>query len=423
MIDEILVHTATPATRQNDDLYRSLAEAYLDFEPCNTIRDEPRQELEAPDVLSPAHVQKDLEGPQKDFPIESSIVSTSRESFGSFPSYASSTGQLSGLQSRPVRNESAPTSSRLARLDRIHMHWKEQTTPRSSFAGGNRSSGRASRNVEDADTGFIEDTQMGAQALQSQLLDFEAATSEDSSGDETQVSDTQPATTSMILGPANATRDIVTAKLPSALSGMNTTVTRTISRQPAAASLESDTKPPPFVEQRPSKKQKTANDTSRLPETYNFSRLSIDAFPPAPTISIECPEKLPSQITKLLAAIQAKNPRRFNPAKISSTPESLQLQPDDRGYWSIACSDWPAKTQHDFWTSLCEHVKNGELGWGITLHRDASSPKALGRVRLYCWTEVVEHVWLLLWLCSKGEIVGSNSQWIDAAGITRFQVD
>jgi hypothetical protein len=34
----------------------------------------------------------------------------------------------------------------------------------------------------------------------------------------------------------------------------------------------------------------------------------------------------------------------------------------------------------------------------------------------------VEYTWLLLWLCSKGQIVGSGSKWIDADGKVMFEV-
>lgn len=424
MIDEILVHISTPATKQNDDLYRSLADAYLNFELHNRIGDETRQELEAQNVPSLAHPQNP-EGPQADLSAERSMMSTSKESYGSFPSYISSAEQLSGsgrtgTQSKScfTQNETAPTSSRLARLDQIHMHWKEQTTPKSSFVGGSRSSGRVLRSTADADTGFIEDTQLGAHALQSQMLDYESVTSEDSSSDETRVSEHQPAGTSK--KSARAAGDIENTELPSA---WDTIMTRAVLQRSNVGSPEAVTKPPPPVEQQAWKKQKTVNNPSILSETYDFSHLSLDAFPPAPKISIDCPNKLPSQITRHLAAIRAQNPKRYRTSEKLDTRGSQYLKPDDRGYWSIVCSKWPVKVQIEFWTSLCEHVTSGNLGWGITLHRDAFSPMALGRVRVYCWHEVVEHIWLLLWLCSKGEIVGSNSKWIDADGVTCFEVE
>jgi hypothetical protein len=269
-----------------------------------------------------------------------------------------------------------------------------------------------------ADTGFIEDTQLGAQALQSQLQDFESATPEDSSSDETPPSEYQPAETSV--NSARAAGGIADMELPSAHPASDTIITRAASQRSNVGSSVMVTKLP---EQQPSKKQKIANGTSGLPETYDFSHLSLDAFPPAPKISVERPNKLPSQITKHLAAIQAQNPRRYKTAERLGMRGPRQLKPDDRGYWSITCSDWPNSIQRDFWTSLCGHVTSGKLGWGVTLHRDACSSKVLGRVRVYCWFEVVEHIWLLLWLCSKGEIVGSSSKWIDADGVTCFEVE
>jgi hypothetical protein len=88
----------------------------------------------------------------------------------------------------------------------------------------------------------------------------------------------------------------------------------------------------------------------------------------------------------------------------------------------VDSSSWSANMQQEFWDSICENVSSGRLGWGITLYRDTSSPKILGLVRLYCWAEIVEHTWLMMWLCSRGKIVGSSSKWIDADGKVMFEM-
>jgi hypothetical protein len=59
-------------------------------------------------------------------------------------------------------------------------------------------------------------------------------------------------------------------------------------------------------------------------------------------------------------------------------------------------------------------VANGRLGWGVTLHREPAKGHELGLVRLYCWGEIVEHIWLALWLCSDGKISAFGSKWVDA---------
>lgn len=144
----------------------------------------------------------------------------------------------------------------------------------------------------------------------------------------------------------------------------------------------------------------------------DFSELPMDAFPPPPITSVACPEILPSQITKHLAAIRTKNPTRFRPRKVHRN-----LEHDERGFWRIDCTRWSSHAQCDFWLLLCEHVCSGRVGWATTLHREAGTNRDLGLVRLYCWGEVVEHMWLLLWLCSKGKASELDAKWIDANGI------
>lgn len=413
MIDEILVHISTPATRQNDDLYRSLADAYLDFEPHKQHVDVMDKAVAGSDKQSTSRSKSNIE------PAGSSILSTSRETYGSFPSHISSGYHAEGpknVESQSVEAESIPSSSRLAHLDRIHKLWKEKTTPRSSFISGEGTSSRTARTLQGVDTGFIEDTQLGAEALQSQLLDSYSTTDEDTSGDEVEP-EIPPGLASSVIPSAS---EIITA---------NTTIEMTESvRQvpkPALSSVSADqraklqppvvSKPSPSSTLEPSKKRKLSEPPL---DTVDFSKLPVDAFPPAPSISTERPGKLPSQVTKHLAALKTQNPKRFKLTKRhGSTPRH-----DDRGHWTIDTSTWPASIQKEFWDSLYDFVCMGRLGWGVTLYRDAAGSSALGLVRLYCWAEIVEHTWLMMWICSKGEIVKSGSNWTDAGGNLMFEV-
>lgn len=411
MIDEILVHISTSATRQNDDLYRSIADAYLEFEPYTS------DEGSAYQVDNITACNRGL---QDHAAAEGPIFSTSKDSFGSFPSHLSSGSKRDGDEytdaalGAPLDNGFISTSSRLARLDRIHKHWK-QTTPRSRLSTGDPRVGRDSSLPEDAETTFIEDTQQAAQALQSQLQETCSTTSEDMSQEEAarvyQAGHDQPASEHQeevaidILGPPSPP-PLTAIATPSTFNGIQST----------------NSKP----DDTPNMSQFVIHKSAHIPapvgsnisvEIMDFSKLPIDAFPPAAKISVERPGKLPSQVTKHLAAIKAQNPKRFRYKNKLYTPKY-----DDRGYWSVDCSGWAAITQQEFWSSLCQGVLSGKLGWGTTLHRDALSPQALGLVRFYCWAEVAEHMWLLMWLCSKGKIIGSGPKWIDAEGAAVFEV-
>jgi hypothetical protein len=416
MIDEILVHISTPATRQNDQLYQSLADAYLDFEPHQTHRDKVRKNSDGQDPSSITYLEHSLA--PGSVHADNSILSTSKESYGSFPSYVSSeihedrAENAEEPKSPLVDDGFTPTSSRLARLDRSYKHWKNKTTPKSSFVNGQKSTDQVLSTQEDADTGFIEDTQLGAQALQSQLQDTYSTTDEDASDDESEPNLPLPSESFCSNGQDN-TKQIVPGSEGSTQLATSPT---TIKDQPSLAKLKTTPQLSSPVRKASSEEQIIVNINDRSTETLDFSTLPMDAYPPAPKVSTERPSNLPSQVTKHLAALRSQNSKRFNPSKKLGSPK-----PYDRGYWFITCSTWSIKSQHDFWTSLCEHVSSGRLGWGTTLHRDMSSVHTLGQVRLYCWAEVIEHTWLLLWLCSNGEIVGSGSRWIDADGEVVFE--
>jgi hypothetical protein len=269
---------------------------------------------------------------------------------------------------------------------------------------------------EDAAAAFIEDTQLGAQTLQSQLHETYSTTSEDTSEDEPD----QNALESVKIPSEQALKNIVCKNLEAPASEQSTTVA-VFNKAPADCSnklrldLAADLKSSIAAACISHDPQNIASTSQVLPK--DFSKLPIDAFPPAPKVSIERPSQLPSQITKHLAAIRAHNPERFQPTLKSDAPKS-----DNRGYWSVDCSQWSVELQHQFWTAACEHVLSGRLGWGTTLHREALSPQTLGLVRVYCWAEVVEHIWLLLWLCSKGQIANSGSKWMDAGGGVVYEV-
>lgn len=391
MVDEILVHISTPATNQNDTLYRSLAAEYLKFEP-----DTKKGKLPAP-------TNADV-----------SIASTSKDSYGSFPSHISFNLEYDARPQGEPQDAFEPTSSRLAKLDRIHHHWIEQITPKTGSTGQRRFETRPD-DVQEADTACIEDTQLGIAALQSQLLEEFSTTDEDTEDEESdrvyqqkaalssQNRDTtDEAHTNIALPPVPAT--------PFAASeDTNIDNWQPLTLEPDASITNLD--------QPNLNNDQDVEASHGTPDFIDFTRLPLDAFPPAPKVSIDRPGILPTQITQHLKVVKAQNPKRFKPSKRRG-----EVKHDDRGYWLVECGTWPDRVQFDFWSSLSEHILSGRLGWGVTLHRDARSLSKLGSVRVYCWGEVVEHIWLMLWLCSGGKVARSGARWVDANGIAAFEV-
>jgi hypothetical protein len=452
MVDEVLIdiHISTPATKQNDNLYRSLADAYLDFEPYVPSHNAEFHKSNGLMLASAASRYTHGASPSGPGPdaAEISIVSTSKESYGSFPSHLSSGGQNDDGVNE-AENESIPTSSRLARLDRMHRRWKE-LTPKGSFSTStNQRRMRPSLPISaEADTAFIEDTQLGAQALQSQLQDSYSTTGEDTSEDEAepnvpvpplqedfpcQASQRSTRATRLKSSSILVRPDVPSSEAPLLYVSQESVVSKPVKThvpvktKAAPANVQANVRSAEVLRSSSGQTQsksvpQASNNRPKLSENdsrdgFNFSKLALDAYPPAPNVSVERHSRLPSQITKHLAATKAQNPKRFRTSKKHRTPKA-----DERGYWSINCSTWSRNLQHEFWISVCEHVQSGRLGWGASLHRDASSVQELGRLRLYCWAEVAEHMWLILWLCSQGKVAGSQTRWIDADGSVVFEV-
>lgn len=402
---EVLVHISTSATRQNDEMYRSLAHAYTRFDSVQTHRDQSRKRVRAnPNAVLPRAVAPNYSTPSHD--ISDPVLVASKDSYGSFPSNLSSNSRQQDYNFN--LDESLRNNSRLAQLDRSYQSWRKRATPLKDSRQGRKDPRSCSDDYEDADTGFIEDSQSALQAVQSQLEDAYSTTSADTSDDDRpeeaaftgceQVPDVSVASIKKMRTIAN---DIP----PLALLGES-------AREDIEPSPQEES---PLIFQDHTEIWQEGSDSAV--DQIDFSELPLDAFPPPTAISVERPGTLPSQITRHLAVIKTRNPGRFKPLRILR-----DLELDERGYWRIDCTHWSLRLQQDFWLSLHEHVCSGRIGWGTTLHRESTSRYMLGVARLYCWGEVVEHFWLILWLCSKGEIAHSGLKWIDADGVAIVQM-
>lgn len=410
MTDEILAHISAPATRQNDELYRSLAGAYLQFEPHRTLADKPRQTQD--ESKQPSASGLDIsatvnEGTPIDEGAKTSDLYTSKDSYGSFPSHISFEDQAKGCE-----GVASPSSSRLVRLERNYAKWKQHITPRSNSLDTQRRNQSSSHGLEDAETAFIEDTQLAAQALQSQLQDDFSTTFEDTSEDEleSQFSLGQNYPPGVERARQQSENPIVEMLEPA--SSMSYAGSGDVSvdqdKQPYLNDHMSFSIATDHIRSEVQSQPIDRRITLKSPDSTDLPTV---AFPPAPNISVTCPEILPSQITKYLATIKTHNPTRFKLNKELYSPKS-----DDRGHWTVKCSGWPNELRHEFWSVLYGHVVSGRLGWGTTLHRESSRSQQIGQVKLYCWGEVVEHMWLVLWLCSKGKVSTTMLKWFDADG-------
>lgn len=111
------------------------------------------------------------------------------------------------------------------------------------------------------------------------------------------------------------------------------------------------------------------------------------------------------KLEKLAKDVDIK--KRFQPKE-----QRRELRPFERGYWSVDCSTWPDDMKRDAWGFLTNYVSNGDAGWGIWCRRD----KDYNWIRLYCWGCAVGHMHLLLYLASRRELNYTGTTWIGGDG-------
>lgn len=100
------------------------------------------------------------------------------------------------------------------------------------------------------------------------------------------------------------------------------------------------------------------------------------------------------------------------------------LRRSERGYWQIDTRSWSTKIQIKFWIFLQSNIGSGVGGWGVWCLRekdteageDDEANAELGTVKVFCWGEIVGHVWLLCYVASQARLKRVESQWIDADG-------
>jgi hypothetical protein len=100
------------------------------------------------------------------------------------------------------------------------------------------------------------------------------------------------------------------------------------------------------------------------------------------------------------------------------------LRQSERGFWQFDTRAWSPKIQIKFWVFLQSNIGSGVSGWGIWCLREneatgdegEEAEHELGTVRVFCWGEVVGHVWLLCYVASQARLKRVESQWVDADG-------
>ncbi|OQO04204.1 hypothetical protein B0A48_10814 [Cryoendolithus antarcticus] len=159
------------------------------------------------------------------------------------------------------------------------------------------------------------------------------------------------------------------------------------------------------------------NLRQKAPEASSPQTTSLSAQPTLPiTIQPPPPETslgpLESHITPTLAFLASQ------PSLTSSYKPVLlarELRPTERGCWTFSTDSWHAGDQTAFFDFLQKMISEGRVGWGVHCIREIGE-SGQGMVKVFCWGEVVMHVYLLLYAASKSKVSKMGLQWVDAEG-------
>ncbi|MCJ1410345.1 hypothetical protein MMC19_004430 [Ptychographa xylographoides] len=196
------------------------------------------------------------------------------------------------------------------------------------------------------------------------------------------------------------------------------------------------------------------------------SNLLAEIHPPPPKTALE---SFTTHITTSLAVIEANCSleRHYNPTYTTRSLRTLE-----RGYWEFVMNDdWSTALRDKFWSFLEQLVGEGRAGWGVWCERlecveskkgtqtiesrypgrntgsgspaaeiieagnaDAERTEKDGSgntvkelrdevVKMYCWGEVVGHIYLVLYIAGDRRIKYSGAKWVDSSGNTVIGID
>lgn len=123
-----------------------------------------------------------------------------------------------------------------------------------------------------------------------------------------------------------------------------------------------------------------------------------------------------SLITHVLAKLAAdlNLAKRFRPSL-----QTRSLRPYERGYWLVDCTLWDHELKESCWLFLADYLDSGAAGWGIWCKRD----EGFTQLRMYCWGGVVGHMYLVLYVISRREVLTTGTEWVDGDGEVVIRVE
>lgn len=152
-----------------------------------------------------------------------------------------------------------------------------------------------------------------------------------------------------------------------------------------------------------------SSDATQTRLTAVAQILPSSVHPPPPLTSLKPYE---THITDSLAFLANRSDLSacYKPVFISR-----ELRSSERGHWLLNTKSWPLQLKTEFWNFLQKFVGDGNVGWGVWCTREPQADEqGLGVVKVFCWGEIVKHLYLVLYVASKSKVRRAGIKWIDA---------
>lgn len=178
--------------------------------------------------------------------------------------------------------------------------------------------------------------------------------------------------------------------------------------------------------------------TAHSHKPVDMHSLPAAIFPPTAAVGQQFGTHVTPALQRLIAGDIAKC---FKP-----TLEIRAIDNLERGHWRMQMPSWPSEQLAAFWRNLEHYIAGGNAGWGVWCTREPDTcfrsnsertEERHGRpaeccgtevstghstIRVYCWGEVVQHVYLLLYVASNSKVRKSGLQWLDSQGTVVVQM-
>jgi hypothetical protein len=138
-----------------------------------------------------------------------------------------------------------------------------------------------------------------------------------------------------------------------------------------------------------------------------INALPLEVFSPKAPVGISGPVTF---VTPILAGFIAKPElrNRWKRASIINRP----IKKFEIGHWVIETGTWTWKLQLSFWKDLTRQIALRQAGISTWCAR-VPEPVQLGTIKVYCWGEIVEHLYLFLFTISDTGVSSQEVCWLD----------